>query len=64
MEVYIVIAFNQNDFYPVGVCDNFVLAKQYAQREYKERAKSHRVYVYKKTMNAPQLLEDQIVFKL
>ena len=64
MDVYIVIAFNQKDFYPVGVCDSLVLAKQYAQREYKERAKSHRVYVYKKTMNAPQLLEDQIVFKL
>ena len=64
MEVYIVIAFNQQDFYPVGVCDSFILAKQYAQREYKERAKSHRVYVYKKTMNAPQLLEDKIVFQL
>jgi len=41
-----------------------VLAKQYAQREFKERARSHRVYVYEKTMNAPQLLEDKIVFKL
>ena len=52
MKIYIVIAFNKVDFYPVGVCDNLILAKQYAQREYKERAKSHRVTVYEKTMNA------------
>ena len=64
MKVYIVIAFNQQDFYPVGVWDNLIRAKNYAQREYKERAKSHRIYVYEKTMNAPQLLEDKIVFKL
>jgi len=64
MKIYIVIAFNQKDFYPVGVCDNLILAKQYAEREYKERAKSHRVYVYEKTMNAPQMLEDKIVYKL
>ena len=64
MKIYIVIAFNKQDFYPVGVCDSLVLAKQYAQREFKERARSHRVYVYEKTMNAPQLLEDTIVFKL
>jgi hypothetical protein len=64
MEIFIVIAFNKADFYPVGVCDNLVLAKQYAQREYKERAKSHRVYVYKKMMNAPQMMEDKIVYKL
>jgi hypothetical protein len=48
----------------VGVCDNLVLAKQYAQREYKERAKSHRIRVFKKTMNAPQLLEDKIVYEI
>ena len=64
MKIYIVIAFNKQDFYPVGVCDSLVLAKQYAQREFKERARSHRVYVYEKTMNAPQLLEYKIVFKL
>jgi hypothetical protein len=64
MKVYIVIAFNKQDFYPVGVCDSLVLAKRYAEREFKERARSHRVYVYEKTMNAPQLLEDKIVFKL
>lgn len=64
MKIYIVIAFNKVDFYPVGVCDNLILAKQYAQREYKERAKSHRVTVYEKTMNAPQLMEDKIVFSL
>ena len=45
MKIYIVIAFNKQDFYPVGVCDSLVLAKQYAQREFKERARSHRVYV-------------------
>ena len=39
MEIFIVIAFNKADFYHVGVCDNLVLAKQYAQREFKERAK-------------------------
>ncbi len=64
MKIYIVIAFNKQNFYPVGVCDSLVLAKQYAQREFKERARSHRIYVYEKTMNAPQLLEDKIVFKL
>jgi len=64
MKIYIVIAFNKQDFYPVGVCDSLVLAKRYAEREFKERARSHRVYVYEKTMNAPQLLEDKIVFKL
>ena len=64
MKIYIVIAFNKADFYPVGVCDSLVLAKRYAEREFKERARSHRVYVYEKTMNAPQLLEDKIVFKL
>jgi hypothetical protein len=64
MDVYIVIAFNKDNFYPVGVCDNLILAKQYAQREYKERAKSHRVRVFKKTMNAPQLMEDKIVFEI
>jgi hypothetical protein len=62
-DVYIVIAFNKENFYPVGVCDNLVLAKQYADREYKERAKSHRIHVYKKTMNAPQLMEDAIVYQ-
>ena len=64
MDVYIVIAFNKENFYPVGVCDNLILAKQYAQREQKERAKSHRIRVFKKTMNAPQLLEDKIVFEI
>ena len=64
MDVYIVIAFNKDNFYPVGVTDNLILAKQYAQREYKERFKSHRVRVFKKTMNAPQLLEDKIVFEM
>jgi len=64
MKIYIIIAFNKQDFYPVGVCDSLVLAKRYAEREFKERARSHRVYVYEKTMNAPQLLEDKIVFKL
>ena len=64
MEVFIVMAFNQADFYPVGVCDNIIIAKQYAQREYKERAKSHRINIYEKTMNAPQMMEDKIVYKL
>jgi len=64
MEVFVVIAFNQNNFYPVAICDNLIIAKQYAQREYKERAKSHRIRVFKKTMNAPQLLEDKIVYEI
>lgn len=64
MEVYLVIAFNKENFYPVGICDNLVLAKQYAQREYKERAKSHRIRVFKKMMNAPQMMEDKIVYEL
>lgn len=64
MEVYLVIAFNKENFYPVGICDNLMLAKQYAQREYKERAKSHRIRVFKKMMNAPQMMEDKIVYEL
>ena len=63
-EVYVVIAFNKDNFYPVAVCDGLVLAKRYADREYKERAKSHRINVYKKTLNAPQLMEDAIVYQL
>ena len=64
MEVFLVIAFNKDNFYPVAICDSLILAKQYAQREYKERFKSHRIRVFKKTMNAPQLLEDAIVFEM
>jgi len=64
MEVFLVIAFNKENFYPVGICDNLILAKQYAQREYKERAKSHRIRVFKKMMNAPQMMEDKIVYEL
>ena len=64
MDVYVVIAFNKENFYPVAICDNLILAKQYAQREYKERFKSHRIRVFKKTMNAPQLMEDAIVFEI
>ena len=64
MDVYVVIAFNKENFYPVAICDNIILAKNYAQMEYKERAKSHRIRVFKKTMNAPQLMEDKIVFEM
>jgi len=64
MNVYIVVAFNENNFYPISVCDNLAIAKNYANLEFKERAKSHKIFVYKKTMNAPQLLEDEIVYKL
>jgi len=64
MDVFLVIAFNQDNFYPVAICDNIILAKQYAQREYKERAKSHRIRVFKKTMNAPQLMEDSIAYEI
>jgi hypothetical protein len=64
MDVFLVIAFNADNFYPVAICDNIILAKNYAQMEYKERAKSHRIRVFKKTMNAPQLMEDKIVFEL
>ena len=63
-DVYVVIAFNKENFYPVAVCDNLVLAKRYADIEYKERFKSHRIHIYKKTINAPQLMEDTIVYKL
>lgn len=64
MEVYVVIAFNKNNFYPVSICDNLQIAKNYAQMEYKQRAKSHRIYVYKKLMNAPQDMSDAIVYQL
>ena len=64
MDVFVVIAFNKENFYPVAICDNIILAKNYAQMEYKERAKSHRIRVYKKTMNAPQLLQDAIVYEI
>lgn len=64
MNVYIVVAFNENNFYPISVCDNLAIAKNYANLEFKERAKSHKIFVYKKTMNAPQLLEDEVVYKL
>ena len=64
MDVFVVIAFNKENFYPVAICDNIILAKNYAQMEYKERAKSHRIRVYKKTMNAPHLLQDAIVYEI
>ena len=64
METFIIIAFNKDNFYPVGVSDNLDLAKRYADREYKERNKSHRIRVFKKTMNAPQLMTDEIVYEI
>ena len=64
METFVVIAFNKDNFYPVAVADNLAIAINYANMEYKERAKSHSIYVYKKIMNAPQTLEDKIVYKL
>lgn len=64
MEVFVVIAFNKDNFYPVAICDNFILAKNYAQMEYKERAKSHKIRVFKKLMNAPHTIQDAIVYEI
>lgn len=64
MEVFVVMAFNKDNFYPVAICDNLILAKNYAQMEYKERAKSHKIRVFKKLMNAPHTIQDAIVYEI
>ena len=64
METYIVVAFNTTEFYVVSVCDNPIIAQNYAKLAYKERRASVDVIVYKKIMNAPQTMNDEVVFKI
>jgi len=62
MNVFIVIAFNESGFYPVSVSSNLEIAKNYALYEYKERGGVWNIRIYKKLMDAPHTIKDEIVF--
>ena len=64
METYIVVAFNDTDFYVVSVCDNQMIAQNYANLEHRERRGAFGVIIYKKIMNAPHTMRDEVVFKI
>lgn len=64
METYIVVAFNSTDFYVVSVCDNQMIAQSYATMEYKERRGTFGMIIYKKIMNAPHTVRDEVVYKI
>jgi hypothetical protein len=62
MEVFVVTAFNKDGFYVVSVADNLILAKTYADAEWKERKGNYNMRVYRKVMNASHTIKDEIVY--
>lgn len=62
MNVYVVMAFNETGFYVVSVSTNFEIAKNYAEYEFKQRAGAWNIRIYKKILDAPQTIEDEIVY--
>jgi hypothetical protein len=62
MEVYVVTAFNPQGFYVVAIADNLILARTYADAEWKERKGAYNMRVYRKIMNASHTIKDEIVY--
>jgi hypothetical protein len=62
MEVFVVTAFNKDGFYVVSVADNLILARTYADAEWKERKGNYNMRVYRKVMNASHTIKDEIVY--
>ena len=62
MEVFVVTAFNKDGFYVVSVADNLILARAYADAEWKERKGNYNMRVYRKVMNASHTIKDEIVY--